>query len=127
MALIKAEPRGDYYIGRRWVTHKTHFWGYVRRPGESWEKAKLVVMKEDLARQPDRLPEVPQGAHGFGFDHNYEYKLKGRFTGEDVYDPNSNWFLPWFQLESYELISANPGWLFSPDATYDPKKLPRKL
>lgn len=125
MALIKAEPRGSHYIGRRYYVEKTRFWGYLRRPGESWEKSRLAVMNEDSQRTPDRLPELPSGAHGYGFDHNYEYKLKGRFTGENIYDPNANMFLPEFRLESYELLNATPGWLFSPDEVYNPRKLPQ--
>ena len=69
---------------------------------------------------------LPRGAHGYGFDHNYEYKINGRFTGETIYDPNANLFLPEFRLESYELISATPGWLFDPKEIYDSKKLPSK-
>ena len=125
MALIRAEPRGNHYIGRRYFVEKTRFWGYVRRPGESWEKARLVVLNEGVKRAPDRLPEVPTDSYGFGFDHNYQYKLSGRYTGETVYDPNANLFLPEFRLESYELISDTPGWLFSPNERYDPKKIPK--
>ncbi|MFT4546811.1 MAG: hypothetical protein ACI9UA_000462 [Pseudoalteromonas tetraodonis] len=126
MALINAEPRGNHYIGRRYFVEKTRFWGYVRRPGESWEKSRLVVVNEDLKRTPDRLPELPRGSHGYGFDHNYQYKLIGRYTGDTVYDPNANMFLPEFLLESYELISADPGWLFSPSETYNSRRLPKK-
>lgn len=124
IALIKAEPRGSHYIGRRYYVEKTRFWGYLRRPGEPWQKSRLVVMNEDVSRTPDRLPELGVGQNGYGFDHNYEYKINGRYTGEQIYDPNSNLFLPEFRLESFELISAVPGWLFSPDDRYDSKKLP---
>ena len=66
---IAAEAPGDYYIGRRFHVPNTHFWGYVRRPGESWEQSRLVVLNERLMRQPDRLPEMPAGdgpEHGIG-------------------------------------------------------------
>lgn len=126
LARIRAEPPGDHFIGRRYFVEKTRFWGYVRRPGESWEKSRLVVINESLQRTPDRLPELPEGEHGYGFDHNFEYKLRGRFTGGTIYDPNSNLFLPEFRLESYELISENPGWLFSPDEVYNAHRLPAK-
>lgn len=125
IAVIKAEPRGAHFIGRRYYVEKTRFWGYVRRPGEPWQKSRMVVINEDVCRTPDRLPELGLGEHGYGFDHNYEYKLQGRFTGEEVYDPNANLFLPEFRLESYELISANPGFLFSPDDRYDLHTLPK--
>src|SRR5262245_4906707 len=59
---ILAEPRGDWYIGRRYFTQKVRYWGYLRRPGELWESAKLVVMDENRGiSQPDRLPEIPSG------------------------------------------------------------------
>ena len=123
---IAAEPRGDYYIGRRFHINRTHFWGYVRRPGESWDQAKLVVMNERFKRTPDRLPEVPSGmAPVYGFDHNYEYRLWGHFSGRKSYDPNSNLILPEFVLQRYELKSDSPGWLFRPDERFDGQRLLR--
>lgn len=121
-AMIRTEPTGDYFIGRRYVTERTRFWGYVRRPRQTWDSAKLVIMNESKCKSPDRLEEG--AAHGFGFDHNYEYRLFGRFSGKTMYDPNSNYFLPEFVLESYELISEGPGFLFRPGVRYDSKALP---
>ena len=117
-AAIAAEPSGDHFIGRRYYVEKTRFWGYVRKPRESWNKAKLVVVREDKKRQPDRLPE--SGADRvYGYDQNYEYKLRGYLTGNKVYDPNSNQILPEFMLTGYEVLNRNPGWLFRPDDRYD--------
>src|SRR5438067_1331757 len=42
---IAAEPAGDYYIGRRYFKPDFKFWGYVRRPNQSWSTAKLVTLK----------------------------------------------------------------------------------
>ena len=61
----------------------------------------------------------------FGFDHNYEYKLYGRFTGEPGYDPNANLVVPMFRLQSYEVLDKNPGWLFDPNETYNSKRIPK--
>ena len=33
-AQIAAEPRGDFYYGRRYFVEKTRFWGYLREPGQ---------------------------------------------------------------------------------------------
>ena len=56
-AAILAEPRGDWYIGRRYFTNKVRYWGYLRRPGQLWNDAKLVVIDENRGiRTPDRLP-----------------------------------------------------------------------
>ena len=122
-AQIKAEQTGNFWIGRRYHVHRTWFWGYVRRPRDPWSKAKLVVFNQNTKLAPDTLPQDgPPGAR-FAYDNNYEYRLWGRFTGETVYEPNSNQFLPEFQLTNYELLDRNPGWLFAPSDHYDPHRL----
>jgi hypothetical protein len=123
---ILAEPRGDYYIGRRYFVAKTRFWGYIRRPGQLWDDAQLVVMDESRVRNPDRLSEEPTAPQSHGFDHNYEYRIKGRFLSGKVYDPNADMELPIFQPGSFELMSARPGFLFSPRDRYDPRYLPAR-
>jgi hypothetical protein len=123
---IASEPRGDYYIGRRFHIERTHFWGYVRRPGETWDKSRLVVLNEKFQRAPDRLPEIPSGmGPAYGYDHNYQYRLWGHFSGRKVYDPNSNLILPEFVLQRYELITESPGWLFKPGERFDGRHLLR--
>lgn len=117
---IAVEPPGDYYIGRRFHIDRTHFWGYVRRPGESWDKSRLVVLSERFMKQPDRHPEMPEGdTPAYGSDHNTEYRLWGYFSGRNVYDPNSNMILPEFVLQRHELKDTSPGWLFRPDEKFD--------
>ncbi|MGY8640905.1 MAG: hypothetical protein ACKVJU_07420 [Verrucomicrobiales bacterium] len=126
-AEIALEPRGDYYIGRRWWTEGTRFWGYLRKPGQPWSQAKLVIINEAIAHTPDRLAETPVSGPKHGFDHNYEYRMYGNFTGAQVYDPNSNLKLPEFQLTRYEQLSQNPGFLFQPGEQYSKKRLPPKI
>lgn len=121
-AQIANEARGDFYYGRRYFVRKTRFWGYLREPGQSAKKAKLVIMNEARKRNPDRLPEYGRGKR-YGFDHNYQYRIEGNYTGRTLYDPNSNQFLPEFLLTDYELVSKNPGWLFSPSDQYDPNQV----
>ncbi len=103
---IAAEPAGDYFIGRRYYKADFKFWGYIRRPGQPWSTAQLVMLneKEKLAPDRERLE--------FGSDNNYEYKLYGSFSGQTVYEPASNGFYPEFILKGYELISTNPGPIF---------------
>jgi hypothetical protein len=103
---IAAEPPGDYYIGRRYFKPDFKFWGYVRRPGQPWSTAKLVMLNEKQKLAPDRA------ALKFGSDNNYEYKLKGEFSGETVYEPASNRMYPEFVLKDYEVISTNPPPIF---------------
>jgi hypothetical protein len=104
---IAAEPTtGDYYIGRRYYKPDYKFWGYVRKPGQPWSTAELVMLneKEKLAPDRERLE--------FGSDNNYEYKLYGNFSGDKVYEPASNGIYPEFVLKGYELISVNPTPIF---------------
>lgn len=122
--LIAMEPRGDYYIGRRFHIPHTHFWGYVRSPGQSWDQARLVIMNERYAKIPNRLPEEPlDGTEAYGDDHNREYHLWGRYTGRRVFDPNSNMALPEFELRRWELFNESPGFLFQPGERFNGKQL----
>jgi hypothetical protein len=103
---IANEPPGDYYIGRRYYKPDFKFWGYVRRPGQPWRTAQLVMLneKEKLAPDRERL--------SFGSDNNYEYKLYGNFSGDKVYEPASNTIYPEFILKRYELVSTTPAPIF---------------
>src|SRR5213078_1332534 len=103
---IAAEPPGDYFIGRRYYKPDFKFWGYVRRPGQPWSAAQLVMLNEKQKLAPDREQL------SFGSDNNYEYKLYGSFSGDNVYEPASNSIYPEFTLKGYELISTNPSPIF---------------
>ena len=49
---IQAEPLGDYFIGRRYYKPDFKFWGYVRRPGQPWSTAQLVMLNEKQKSRP---------------------------------------------------------------------------
>ena len=118
-AKIAAEPTGNFYYGRRYYVEKTRFWGYLRQPRQPWSRAKMVVMREDKKHTPDRMSENGQPGECYGFDSNSEYRIYGSYTGREVYEPNSNQFLPEFMLTDYELLDRQPGWLFRPEDHYD--------
>jgi len=104
---IAAEPPGDYFIGHRYFKGSVYkFWGYVRKPGQPWSTAQLVVLNEKEKLAPDREKL------SFGSDNNYEYKLWGSFSGQTVYEPASNGFYQEFVLKKYEVISTNPAPIF---------------
>jgi hypothetical protein len=103
---IATEPAGDYFIGRRYFKPDFKFWGYVRRPGQPWSSAVLVMLNEKQKIAPDRSEMK------FGVDNNYEYRLYGYFSGDRVYEPASNTIYPEFVLKNYELLSANPPPIF---------------
>ncbi len=113
---IAAEPLGDYFIGRRYYKVDYKFWGYVRKPGQSWATAKMVMLNEHQKLAPDR--ELGK----LGSDNNYEYRLFGGFSGDIVYEPASNGFYPEFILKGYELKTVNPGNIYKTPGALDPKR-----
>ncbi|MDO5471445.1 MAG: hypothetical protein Q4F38_09115 [Akkermansia sp.] len=119
-AAIARETPGDYFIGRRYRIPYTRFWGYLRRPGESWRYSKLVLMDERQCLTPDRGIEPPTEGAVFGRDNNVEYIIKGSYTGTNAYDPSTNQVLPVFRPTAFEVRNAKPGYLFVPSEDYDP-------
>ncbi len=113
-AAITAEQPGNYYIGRRYYKKDYKMWGWVRRPGQQWSKAQLVMLNENTKLAPDRATGV------LGIDNNTEYKLSGRFTGGQVYEPASNNFYPEFVLTGYEVISNAPPMIYGDRRALDP-------
>jgi hypothetical protein len=114
-AAIRAEQPGDHFIGRRMHKKDYKMWGWVREPGSPWKTAKLVMMNEQVKLAPDR-----EGGK-LGTDNNFEYRLRGRFTGETVYEPASDRFYPEFLLTGYELISQNPASIYVVKSQEDPE------
>ncbi len=122
-AEIAAEPRGDYFIGRRYYIPITRFWGYLREPGQSWREAKLVMMDESRVHTPDRGMEPPAKDAIYGTDQNVEYIIRGQYTGTKAYDPSTNQVLPVFRAVSYEVRNREPGFLFKPSEKYSTKEV----
>lgn len=116
LSQIAGEPAGDYFIGRRYYKVDYKFWGYVRKPGQSWSTARMVMLNEHTKIAPDReLGKI-------GSDNGYEYKLLGSFSGDTVYEPASNGFYPEFVLKGYELLTVNPAPIFKTQGALDPKR-----
>ncbi len=123
---IRQEPRGDYFIGRRYWVKGSRTWGWVRKPGQVWNEARLVVTNEQYKRNPDRFAEYrTDGGPTNGYDHNREYKLWGAFSRERVYDPTTNLILPEFVLRDWKLMDTSPGFLFEPGERMNNSRLLR--
>jgi len=120
---VSSEVRGDYFYARRYFVEKTRFWGYVRKPGQPWSKAQLVVMNENSSPQPDRRSESGPESSRHGYDQNYTYRVRGHYTGRDIYEPASNLFLPEFKASSYSIVQRDSGWLFTPKDYYNKTKI----
>lgn len=115
-AKLKAEGTGNYYIGRRYYKTDYKFWGWVRRPGQPWSTAKLVMMNEQSKLAPDR-----EQGH-IGSDNGYEYKLIGNFSDQPVYEPASNTVYQEFVLKGYDLVSAAPPNIYASSGALDPAR-----
>lgn len=114
-AAIAAETPGNYYVGRRYYKKDYKVWGWVRKPGRPWNSSQLVMMNENTKLAPDR-----EGGT-LGTDNNYEYRLEGRFSGGQVYEPASNRFYPEFILTGYEVLSTTPPNIYKDRRALDPK------
>jgi len=104
---IAAEPAGNYFIGRRYYMENFYYWGYIRKPGQPWREARLVMLNENRKLTPDRA------GGKLGTDHNSEYKMAGYFSGDTVYEAASNAFYPEFVVTDMQLVSTNPPSLFN--------------
>lgn len=113
---IRQEAPGNYFIGRRYYKKDYKFWGYIRKPGEQWNTAKLVMLNEQGKLAPDRELGT------LGSDNNSEYKLYGEFSEQTVYEPASNGFYPEFSLKAYELRSVAPANIFKEPGAIDPAR-----
>jgi hypothetical protein len=113
-AAIRAEAPGDYFIGRRMYKSDYKMWGWVREPGKPWTTAQLVMLNEQTKLAPDRE------AGKLGTDNNYEYRLRGRFSGDTVYEPASDKFYPEFILTGYELLNTKPTGIYITNRQEDP-------
>jgi hypothetical protein len=114
---IAGEPLGNYFIGRRFYRRNFFFWGYIRQPRQPWSTARLVMLNEQKVLAPDRR------ANAIGTDNNWEYRLKGYFSGQTVYEPASNSFYPEFVLTAAEVISKSPPEIFRDPQAHDVNRL----
>ena len=113
---IRREEPGDYFVGRRYYKVDYKFWGFVRKPGQQWNTAKLVLLNEQGKLAPDR--ELGK----LGSDNNSEYKLYGDFSGVTAYEPASNGFYPEFILKAYELRNVAPASIYKEPGATDPAR-----
>lgn len=118
MPEIAREPRGNYFVGRRYHVPATALLGIPAQPGQTWRTAQLVIMDESACRTPTACRNTPE-IQRYAYDNNYEYRVYGKYTGKYGYEPNSNLRLPIFKPTRFEVANTTPGWLFKPSEKYD--------
>ena len=97
-AQLNANPP-DYWVGQRVYYTNLQVWGWVKRPEESWDDARLVLLKEDKCLAPHRSLGGDRMA-----DQNVRYRFYGRYWERKGYEPVMNKLLDVFELERYEFV-----------------------
>ena len=113
-AAISGEVPGNYFIGYRLYKVDYKMWGWLKKPGEPWKNAQMVMFNEQKMLAPDRA------RNAIGSDNNTIYKLSGYFSGEKVYEPASDTVYPEFVLTGATVISTNPPLIFPDRRWLDP-------
>lgn len=103
---ITGETPGSYFVGYRFYKIDYHMWGWVKKPGQAWKAAKLVMINEQKTLAPDRA------CNSIGSDNNTIYRLDGSFSGQTVYEPASDSFYPEFVLTKATVMSTNSPLIF---------------
>jgi hypothetical protein len=91
-----------YWIGHRVYRENAMAWGWVKRAGDPWSKAQLVVIREEKAAAPHR------SLGSLAADDSHEYRLYGSIWGRKAYDPVLNRYLEVLDLERYEPLGRQP-------------------
>ena len=113
-AAIAGEAPGNYFVGYRLYKVDYKMWGWVKKPGEPWKNAQMVMFNEQKLLAPDRARAA------IGSDNNYEYRLSGYFSGDKVYEPASDTVYPEFVLTGASVLSTNPPLIFPDRRWLDP-------
>lgn len=96
-AELNANPPA-YWLAQRVGYTNLQVWGWVKRPDESWDDARLVLLKEDKCLAPHRSLGDRMA------DQNVRYKLYGHYWERKGYEPVMNKLLDVFVLERYESL-----------------------
>ena len=77
-------------------------WGWIRREGEGWNKARWIAIEYD--------PQVCPVPHAFlprpGDDKDYMYKLYGDFAPYRAYEPQADVWVDVFLIRGF--VSLGP-------------------
>lgn len=95
---------GESWIAQRIVTKRHAGWGWLKRDGESWKRAKWIMLEEkpDIIKAPQRFYNRPED------DNNMQYRLYGHFASYKGYEPNIDSLVDVFTLEGFEVIGPGP-------------------
>ena len=108
---ILREPPGDYYVGRRYYNPNYKFWGYVRKPGQQWREAKLVMLNENGRSWRPTANRISSA-----WTTTSSTTCTGISPDQTVYEPASNRFYPEFMLTGWEIADKTPPSIFPPNS-----------
>lgn len=93
---------GSFLIGQRTLLDDYCGWGWVRKEGEGWNKARWVAIQYD--------PKICPVPHAFlprpGDDKDYLYQLYGDFAPYRAYEPQADVWVDVFLIRGF--VSLGP-------------------
>ena len=96
------QTAGPHWIGQRTLVEDYCGWGWIRREGEGWNKARWIAIEYD--------PQVCPVPHAFlprpGDDKDYMYKLYGDFAPYRAYEPQADVWVDVFLIRGF--VSLGP-------------------
>ncbi len=96
------DTSGPYLIGQRTLVEDYAGWGWVRKEGEGWNKARWIAIEYD--------PKVCPVPHAFlprpQDDKDYLYKLYGDFAPYRAYEPQADVWVDVLVLRGF--VSLGP-------------------
>ncbi len=98
-AALNANPPA-YWDAQRYYVENRMPWGFVKRPGDPWNKAFLALLNEDQCLAPHRSMDRKDA------DQNMQYKFYGQWWDKKAYDPVMNRLLPVFVLQRFEPVGV---------------------
>lgn len=91
---------GEAWIGHRAVINRYAGWGWIKKEGDPWSRARWIMIEEEPERRmaPGRFHARPTQ------DDNTQYRLYGSLAEYKGYEPNFDVFVDVFRIEGWETI-----------------------
>lgn len=100
------DTSGPYLIGQRTLVEDYCGWGWVRKEGEGWNKARWVAIQYNSGTCPIPHAFLPRPQD----DKDYQYKLYGEFAPYRAYEPQADVWVDVFLIKGFMTLgpAKNP-------------------